>query len=646
MSDTTPSATQIHFFTGKGGAGKSTLALAHAINLSEESAKAKVLLLSLENPGGVSDLIKKKLSLKPTKLVSGKGQLFAAEMEYPVVSAAFLKIHKPSILAAAAKGAVLSEDDVKKLLDASLQNIDELAAVFSWLELQASAEYTHIVIDGLHMSATVRLIDHSTHLRKIVSLLRGERTQRPSKHAVRPATPVDALATLCDAVSSMLRDAKRFQLHVVATSEPVAEIQTRAFFKWIEERTIPVARIIANVIEESSESREVQNRRGLQAPHVRKYQAMHQKVDLVARRAELPNTFDAVKKLAKEWSSGKEQKSLQFTPAESPPALVRDPSRPPIPAPPLPPTRFIFFVGGGGVGKSSCASAAAVTLTEKEGPVLLLSTDPVHALSEIVTSRLTDTETQVKGTKGLYAREIDVPVWFNNLRKKVKEMVEPMFGPEARGETFAVDKELIRYLVDLFPVGMDEYASLTALTDALVQERFKRIVVDPSNTANAVRVLEIAPVARHYFTALLGVFTKHKNKGAAALIAWLEAQVAHIVRFEKALTNPAESRFVVVTRGEDLALPATERLVEGLQQSKHSVERIIINRVLPKTSCELTEARRHSEIEVARHFEKKITIPVTVTPALGRHPAGLRDLKAFRNSWYAVAAILKGSKAA
>src|SRR4029078_4539120 len=81
--------------------------------------------------------------------------------------------------------------------------------------------------------------------------------------------------------------------------------------------------------------------------------------------------------------------------AEGPPALVRAPSMPPIAAPPLPPTRLIFFVGQGGVGKSSCAGAA-VTLTEKEGPVLLISVDPPHGLSDVLQSRLTDTETQVK----------------------------------------------------------------------------------------------------------------------------------------------------------------------------------------------------------------------------------------------------------
>ena len=42
------------------------------------------------------------------------------------------------------------------------------------------------------------------------------------------------------------------------------------------------------------------------------------------------------------------------------------------------------------------------------------------------------------------------------------------------------DREVLRNLLDCAPPGIDELAALSALTDALVQERFKRIVVDPA----------------------------------------------------------------------------------------------------------------------------------------------------------------------
>ena len=111
----------IHFFTGKGGAGKTTLAVAHALNLLEENGKRKVLLLSIESPGVVADLVDKKLETKPQKISGGKGTggVFASELSFAEIGDAFAKAWRPKLLAAAAKGSVLSEEDVKKILDAS-----------------------------------------------------------------------------------------------------------------------------------------------------------------------------------------------------------------------------------------------------------------------------------------------------------------------------------------------------------------------------------------------------------------------------------------------------------------------------------------------------------------------------------------------
>ncbi|MEN9800076.1 MAG: hypothetical protein RL653_3773, partial [Pseudomonadota bacterium] len=112
-------------------------------------------------------------------------------------------------------------------------------------------------------------------------------------------------------------------------------------------------------------------------------------------------------------------------------------------------------------------------------------------------------------------------------------------------------------------------------------------------------------------------------------------------RFEQALGTPTESRFVVVTRGDEVAQVRTERLVELLKERKLAVERVLVNRVLPKTTCPRCEGRRNKELAVAKNLEKKVGLHVTVAPALGRHPAGLRELKAFRTSWYALSAPAK-----
>jgi arsenite-transporting ATPase len=631
----------LHFFGGKGGAGKTTLATAFAMTLSESSPKDKVLLTASDGSHGLSDLIKKKLSGKPSKLASGKGAggLYASEPDLDGLTKLFAEKYKAGFEGVVAKGQYLNEEELQGIFEHTAPGLEELAGLLSIADQLEDGSFERVVVDLSATAHSLRLFDLPGQLKRLLQLARGSDKNRRKDAA---GGFLDELLAKADRLAALLKDPARTAFHLVALAEPVPEAQTRLLFTQLRERNIPISEIVVNQVEDGQGCTACQGRRGLQAPHVRKYQALDRAVpvQLVARRELAPRGQEAVKKLAKEWESRRETKALEFSAAEGPPALVKAPSMPPIAAPPLPPTRLIFFVGQGGVGKSSCAAAAAVTLTEKEGPVLLISTDPAHSLSDVLQSRLTDTETQVKGTKGLYARELDVPAWFSNLRKRIKDKADKVFDAQPRNES-SPDREVLRNLLDCAPFGMDELAALTALTDALIQERFKRIVVDPAPSVESVRILQLPEIMRGWLTTLLGVLVKYRAKGFGDLADEVSGMLKHVKRFEEALSSPNESRFVVVTRGEDLAAPKTERLVAYLKSRNLAVERVLVNRVLPKFPCPKCENRRKQELLAAKMMEKRIGLPVTVAPALGRHPAGLRELKAFRTAWYALSATAK-----
>jgi arsenite/tail-anchored protein-transporting ATPase len=648
MSD----ARVLHFFGGKGGVGKSTVAASYALNLADEAPKEKILLLSLDPVRTLSDLVKKKLPAKPTKLVAGKGEggLYAAELEPAALLKPFAAKYVPALEKAAAKGAVLTDEDLGKLFAQSVPGLEELVSLFQVLEFLETKEFDRVVVDTSPTAHTLRLFDLPGGLRKFLGIVKSGAEKSASggkgkKEAAPPAEAsfLDEVGGKAERMLALIKDSTRSAFHLVSLAEPVAEAQTRMYFAQLRERGIPVAEILVNQVEDKEGCPACQGRRGLQAPHVRKFQGLDKAVpvQLIGKRELAPRGLDGLKEFVKEWRSGKETKALEFSAAEGPPALVRAPSMPPIAAPPLPPTRLIFFVGQGGVGKSSCAAAAAVTLTEKEGPVLLISTDPAHSLSDVLQSRLTDTETQVKGTKGLYARELDVNGWFNALRKRLKEKAEKAFEGAPKTGDVPADLVALRNLLECAPPCIDEFAALSCLTDALVQERFKRIVVDPSPLLTSMRVVELADAAKTWLSALHGIVSKYKAKGLGELADDVAAMLKHVKRFEDALASPTESRFVVVTRGEDLAASRTERLVEYLKEKKLQVERVLVNRVGPKSTCPKCENRRKLELNAAKAIEKKIGLPVTMAPALGRHPAGLRELKAFRTAWYALSAPVK-----
>jgi arsenite/tail-anchored protein-transporting ATPase len=636
----------LHFFAGKGGVGKTTLASAFAIGLSERAPEEKILLISTDSARALSDLLKKNLSGKATKVLTarGEGGVFAAEFDPSASLESFAKEFRPALDQVVGRGKLLTEEDLRALLAHLPVGTDELLGLFELMSYLESGSFDRIVVDLAASNQTLHLLERPHNLKKFLAVARA--AERATGKAKKPPLPegfLDELSAKIDRLAALLKNPSTTAVHLVTLAEPAPEVQTRWLFSELREREMPVTEVLVNQVEDGVGCPACQGRRGLQAPHVRKLQQMDKNVPVyfIARRELPPRGVEGLKALATEWFAGRESKPLEFSPAEGPPALVRAPSMPPIAAPPLHPTRLIFFVGQGGVGKSSCAAAAAVTLTEKEGPVLLISTDPAHSLSEILLSRLTDTESQVKGTKGLYARELDSRAWFNALRKRVKEATDAVFESAGNKGEVAYDREVLKNLFDSAPVDVDDLAALSALSDALIQERFKRIVVDPSPSGEVVRLVQLPDAVRPWLSALLGVLVKYRSKGMGELADLVSLLIKKVKRFEEALLSTNEVRFIVVSRGEELAIPKTERLVQYLQSRKLAVERVLVNRVLPKSTCAKCENRRRNELAAAKIFEKKLGVPLTVAPALGRHPAGLRELKAFRTSWYALSAPAK-----
>ncbi len=73
-------------------------------------------------------------------------------------------------------------------------------------------------------------------------------------------------------------------------------------------------------------------------------------------------------------------------------------------------TKFIFFSGKGGVGKSTMSCATAIWLAENGYKTLLVTTDPAPNLSDIFNQKIGSQVTTIRGMDNLSAIEIDPDV--------------------------------------------------------------------------------------------------------------------------------------------------------------------------------------------------------------------------------------------
>ena len=78
---------------------------------------------------------------------------------------------------------------------------------------------------------------------------------------------------------------------------------------------------------------------------------------------------------------------------------------------------FLLFGGKGGVGKTSCAAAAAIYAASKGKKTLILSTDPAHSLSDSFEKEIGNKITMLE--ENLDALEIDA----KSLLKEYKEVM-------------------------------------------------------------------------------------------------------------------------------------------------------------------------------------------------------------------------------
>jgi len=82
-------------------------------------------------------------------------------------------------------------------------------------------------------------------------------------------------------------------------------------------------------------------------------------------------------------------------------------------------TRFLFFTGKGGVGKTSLSTATALALADSGKRVLLVSTDPASNLDEMLGIPLRNKSVPVPGVPGLSVLNIDPDTAAESYRERV-----------------------------------------------------------------------------------------------------------------------------------------------------------------------------------------------------------------------------------
>src|SRR3989338_839951 len=112
-------------------------------------------------------------------------------------------------------------------------------------------------------------------------------------------------------------------------------------------------------------------------------------------------------------------------------------------------TRFFFFSGKGGVGKTTIAAATALRLSRKH-KVLIVSTDPAHSIADSFEQKIGGKEKPIG--KNLWGVEIDPADAVEQYKQKLAPKMEKMEMLKGLGLADAFD------IAGMTP-GIDEMAA-------------------------------------------------------------------------------------------------------------------------------------------------------------------------------------------
>ena len=280
-------------------------------------------------------------------------------------------------------------------------------------------------------------------------------------------------------------------------------------------------------------------------------------------------------------------------------------------------TKLMLFGGKGGVGKTSCAAATALSLSMKGNKILLVSSDPAPSLSDIFQQDLSQEVTKI--SEDLYAIEINPQQFIDDFREYYGTAVFNLLS-----SVIPVKREDVDVIPDEIMPGLDELMAMEYLMVSMTKG-YDIIVWDTAPTGHTLRLLHLPVTLEHYATG--GMKLHDRIAGTLTTIqTWFDKDTSHDTIQEtlseirqsaeviqSILSDNSRTEFVPVVIPESLALHQTSRLIDALDEYGISIRRMIINGIVPENDCPFCMSRRRMQQQYIDRFHETYDHRLTIS---------------------------------
>jgi arsenite-transporting ATPase len=314
----------------------------------------------------------------------------------------------------------------------------------------------------------------------------------------------------------------------------------------------------------------------------------------------------------------------------------------------FPDTRYLFFGGKGGVGKTTAAASAAVVLFDAAGAgerILLFSTDPAHSLSDSLGTEVGDRTAEVarrgrgENAARLFAREMDATRALSEFKERHRAVLA-----EIADRGTMLDEADIDDLLSLSLPGMDEVMSLFELSEVEREGAFARVVVDTAPSGHTSRMLRLPAVFERWLAALDLMSEKHRYmvshfaRGARAredeVDVFLRELKGRLRAVRAMLFDPARASFTLVTTPEAMAVEESARYHALLRAEGVPVTDLVVNRVeAARDGCPFCRARARMQSRWLSEIESGFRhLRLRRVPLFPEEVRGVESLRCFAAS--------------
>ena len=605
--------TEFVFFSGKGGVGKSTVSCATATWLAGN--EYNTLLVTTDPAPNLSDIFGQEIGHEVTG-IDGVDNLSAIEID-PDQAA---EDYRQETIEPMRE---LLDDEQIAAVEEQLNSpcVEEIAAFDNFVDFMDSPEYDVVVFDTAPTGHTIRLMELPSDW--------NDELEKGGSTCIGPAASMEDRKQEYERAIDTLQDSEKTSFAFVGKPEDssVDEIERSASDLselGIESQLLIINGYLPNSVcedpffEGKREDEQAVIKRaksGFDADAMATYPLQPGEIaglDLLADVGGVLYDGDEATVDVGSATNVDTEKAVDFDSLTDPKAVTE--KLQPVDGE----TRYLFFTGKGGVGKSTIAATSATKLAEAGYETLVVTTDPAAHLEDIFGEAVGHDPTSVSQVN-LDAARIDQEKALEEYREQVLDHVTEMY--ENKEDTqIDVDAAIANVEEELESPCAEEMAALEKFVAYFEEDGYDIVVFDTAPTGHTLRLLELPSDWKGFMD--LGSLTKGTAPAKGD-------QYDNVI---ETMQNPDKSSFAFVMYPEYTPMMEAHRAAEDLKdQVGIETAFVVANYLLPEEYGDnaFFANRRAQQQQYLGKIKDRFETPMMLAPLRQDEPIGLDELSAF-----------------